>query len=110
MTTRVGEIGSFVFERSKRGSLRRVVIALMIIAGLMVYVGGKVKIVRLGYQIEALEREKRDLERENRSFLIEASSLTSPARIEEIAVKRLGMVRPAKENVVIVKRKPAAKQ
>jgi cell division protein FtsL len=80
-------------------------LALLIIAGLILYVGGKVKIVRVGYQIEGLEREKRDLERENRSLLIEASSLSSPARIEEIAVKRLGMVRPAKENVVVVKRK-----
>jgi cell division protein FtsL len=64
--------------------------------------------VRLGYQIETLEREKQELERENRSLLIEASSLTSPARIEEIAVKRLGMVRPAKENIVAVKRKQNA--
>jgi cell division protein FtsL len=110
MNTRVGEIGSLVFERSRRGSLRRVLIALLIISGLILYVGGKVKIVRLGYQIEALEREKRDLERENRSLLIEASSLTSPARIEEIALKRLGMIRPAKENVVMVKRKTKPQQ
>jgi cell division protein FtsL len=108
MTTRVGEIGSFVFERSRRGSLRRTGLALLIIAGLILYVGGKVKIVRVGYQIEELEREKRDLEREHRSLLIEASSLSSPARIEELAVKRLGMVRPAKENVVVVKRKGKA--
>jgi cell division protein FtsL len=105
MTTRVGAIGSFVFERSRRGNLRRIVILLVVVSCLMLYVGGKVKIVRLGYQIEVLEREKQDLERENRSLLIESSSLTSPARIEEIAVKRLGMVRPAKENIVVVKRK-----
>jgi len=105
MTSRAGEIGSFVIGRSRRGSFRRVLFALLIISGLLLYVGGKVKIVQLGYQIEALEREKRELERANRSLLIEASSLSSPARIEEIAIKRLGMVRPAKENVVIVKRK-----
>jgi cell division protein FtsL len=105
MTTRVGEIGSLVFERSRRGNLGRVFFVILVVAGLMLYVGGKVQIVRLGYQIETLEREKQGLERENRSLLIEASSLTSPARIEEIAVKRLGMVRPAKENIVVVKRK-----
>jgi cell division protein FtsL len=105
MNTRIGEIGPLVLERSKRGSFRRVLIALLIIAGLILYVGGKVKIVRLGYQIEALEREKQELERANRSLLIEASSLTSPARIEELAIKRLGMVRPAKENIIVVKRK-----
>jgi cell division protein FtsL len=69
------------------------------------YVGGKVKIMRLGYKIESLEHEKEELERENSSLRIEASSLASPARIEELAEKRLGMIRPAKENIVIVKRK-----
>ncbi len=79
-----------VFERSRRGSFRRALLALLIITGLLLYVGGKVKIVQLGYQIETLEREKRELERANRSLLIEASSLSSPARIEEIAIKASG--------------------
>ncbi len=105
MNARSGEIGSFVFGRSRRDNFRRVLFALLIISGLLLYVGGKVKIVQLGYQIEVLQREKSELERANRSLLIEASSLSSPARIEEIAIKRLGMVRPAKENVVMVKRK-----
>ena len=106
MQTRTGDIGSFVFERGKRGSLRRVMVVLVIVAALLLYVGGKVKIVQLGYQIEALEKEKSDIERENRSLRIEAASLSSPARIEEIALKRLGMVRIAKENLIVVKRQP----
>jgi cell division protein FtsL len=105
MTARASEIGSIVFERGKRGSVRKVVIVLLIIAGLILYVGGKVKIMRIGYQIEALEREKSELERANRALLIEASSLASPARIEELATKRLGMVRPAQDCIVVVKRK-----
>jgi len=109
MTTRAGDIGAFVFEGGKRGSFRRVLAALLVITCLILYVGGKVKIVRLGYQIDSLEREKQELERANRSLLIESSSLASPARIEELAIKRLGMVRPAKENIVIVKRKTARK-
>ncbi len=103
----VGNIGSLVFERSRRGSFRRVVLTLLIVTALLLYVGGKVKIMRLGYQIESLEHDKQDLERENRSLRIEASSLASPARIEDLAMKRLGMIRPAKENIVIVKRKKA---
>lgn len=110
MTTRVGNIGSLVFERSRRGGLRRLVISLLVIAGLLLYVGGKVQIMRLGYQIDALEREKQELERANRSLRIEVSSLTSPARIEEIATKKLGMIRPPKDAVVVVKRKAAPKQ
>ena len=105
MTSRAGYLGSIVFERSRRGSFRRVIITLLIISSLLLYVGGKVQLVRLGYRLEVLDREKKELERENRSLLIEASSLSSPSRIEEIAIKRLGMVRPGKENIVIVKRK-----
>jgi cell division protein FtsL len=110
MTTRAGDIGSFIFERSKRGSLRRVLVVLLIVSGLILYVGGKVKIVRLGYRLEALERERRELERANRSLRIEASSLSSPARIEEIAIKRLGMIHPPKENLVMVRRKQSPTQ
>jgi cell division protein FtsL len=105
MTSRTNDIGFFIFERSRRGSLRRTLIILLVLTGLILYVGGKVKIVKLGYQIEALEQEKKGLERANAALRIEASSLSSPARIEEIAIKRLGMVRPSKENIVVVKRK-----
>jgi cell division protein FtsL len=110
MNSRAGSIGSIVFEQGRRGGIRRVLAALLVISLLLLYVGGKVQLVRLGYQIEVLEREKKELERENRSLLIEASSLSSPSRIEEIAIKRLGMVRPEKENVVIVKRKRVQEQ
>jgi len=85
--------------------LRKAAIILLLVSVPMLYVGWKVKIVRLGYQIEALDQKKRELERENRSLRIEASSLASPARIEDIALKRLGMVRPGKDNIVMVKRK-----
>jgi cell division protein FtsL len=110
MTTRTGTIGSFVFERSKRGNLRRICLVIAIVAGLLLYVGGKVRIMRLGYQLESLEQEKQELERTNRALRIEASSLASPARVEEIATKKLGMVRPAKENIVAVKRKKPEKR
>jgi cell division protein FtsL len=105
MISRTGHLGAFLFERSRRGSVRTVIIVLSVIAVLILYVAGKVSIVRLGYRIEGLEREKKELERANRSLRIEASSLSSPARIEDIAVKRLGMIRPPKENIVTVKRK-----
>ena len=105
MATRVGDIGFFPFTQSRSGSLRRMLAVGLFVIGLILYVGAKVQIVRLGYRTEALEREKRELERANRSLRIEASSLAAPARIEEIAIKRMGMVRPAKEYIVLVKRK-----
>jgi cell division protein FtsL len=105
MNTRIGTVGSFPFPRTRVGNLRVVALFGLIVLILMLYVGGKVQIMRLGYQIDELEKQKRDLERRNRSLQIEAASLSAPGRIEEIAVKRLGMVRPPKENIVVVKRK-----
>lgn len=105
MNTRTGQITPFFPGNVKSAGLRRIAIAGLVVAGLMVYVGGKVQIMRLGYRIDEMERQKRDLERANRSLQIEASSLSAPGRIEEIAVHRLGMVRPPKENIVVVKRR-----
>lgn len=108
MNTRTENISSFPLGADRSGNLRRVVIAGLVVAGLMAYVGGKVQIMRLGYQIESLEQKKRDLERANRALQIEASSLEASGRIEELATKRLGMVRPPKENIVVVKRRSEA--
>ena len=42
MSTRATNIGFFAFERGRRGSLRRALIILLVITGVMLYVGGKV--------------------------------------------------------------------
>ena len=106
MNTRAGHIGGLASFGSKGGNLRVVLLFGLAVLGLMLYVGGKVQIMRLGYQIDELEKQKLNLERMNRSLQIEASSLSAPGRIEEIAMKRFGMVRPPKENIVVVKRRP----
>jgi len=105
VSARLSNIGFLTFDWNKRSSLHRTLLIGIAVAGVLLYVGGKVKIYQIGYRIESLKKEKQELERANRSLRIEASSLSSPARIEEIAIKRLGMVRPAKENVVMVRRK-----
>jgi cell division protein FtsL len=105
MNTRAGQIRPFPYAVQKVGNLRLVMLFGFVVLVLMLYVGGKVQIMRLGYQIDEMEKQKRDLERMNRSLQIEAASLSTPGRIEEIAIKRLGMVRPPKENIVVVKRK-----
>ncbi len=108
MNTRAGHIGQFPILKGGSSNLRIVALAIVVVIGLMVYVGGKVQLMRLGYQIDELEKQKQDLERANRALQIEASSLSAPGRIEEIAVKRLGMVRPARENIVVVRRMTTA--
>jgi cell division protein FtsL len=76
----------------------------LLLATTLFYVGAKASIYRLGYQLGELKKQKQELEQANRALRIEAATLTAPARIEEIAVKRMGMVRPDKEHIVVVKR------
>jgi cell division protein FtsL len=108
MNTRAGHIPSFPALKARSTNLRVVLLAALVVAALMVYVGGKVQIMRIGYEIDDLGRQKQELERANRALQIEASSLSAPARIEEIAVQRLGMVMPPKENIVVVRRRADA--
>ena len=105
MSTRIGQISITAFQWTRRTTVGKVVLIAAVVAVLLLYVGEKVKIYRLGYQIEDLKKEKAELERANRALTVEASSLKAPARIEEIAVKRLGMVRPKKEDIVVVRRR-----
>jgi cell division protein FtsL len=108
MSTRAGQLGPFALRQSGYRNLRWVVILAAAVVVAMFVVGGKSQVVRLGYRINELEQQKRELERANRALTIEASSLAAPARVEEIAVTRFGMVRPAKENIVVVKRRQTA--
>jgi cell division protein FtsL len=108
MSISAGQAGSLPLFGAGHRNLRWVVAAAAVVVVSMFVVGGKAQVMRLGYQIDELEKQKRELERANRALTIEASSLAAPARVEEIAVKRFGMVRPAKENIVVVKRRSTA--
>jgi cell division protein FtsL len=108
MNTRIGHIALPAAAGFRSANLRWVAAAAVAVVVLMFYVGGKVQIMRVGYRIEELEQQKRELERTNRALKIEASSLSSPGRIEEIALRQFGMVRPPKDGIVVVKRRAAA--
>ncbi len=70
----------------------------------LVYVWERVQVISIGYQIEALKKEKDALIKVNKGLQIEAASLTSPDRIETIAGKDIGMKPAASEQIILVKR------
>ncbi|HWR71959.1 MAG TPA: cell division protein FtsL [Nitrospirota bacterium] len=107
MSTRISNIGFITFGWQKRSGLVKALITGAALVVVLLYVGEKVRIYQMGYQIEDLKKEKKELERANRALKIEASSLSASARIEDIAIRRLGMVRPSKERIVVVKRRAA---
>ncbi|MGH7254549.1 MAG: cell division protein FtsL, partial [Nitrospirales bacterium] len=56
--------------------------------------------------IEQLKKDKEALRRERDELRVKVSSLTSPDRIARLATDQLGMVRPARGQVVLVRLSP----
>jgi|GEM_PF-825870 len=68
------------------------------------FVWQRVQVIKLGYEVESLKKERDALTRTNKGLLIEASTLTSPDRIEGLASSNIGMHSPSDSQVVLVKR------
>lgn len=79
-------------------------LVLLLSAFGFVYVWQRVQVIKTGYEIEALKKEKEALLTTNKGLLIESATLTSPDRIETIASKDIGMRPPGDGQVVMVKR------
>jgi cell division protein FtsL len=79
-------------------------IVFLVVAFSMVYVWQRVQVIKVGYEIEALKKEKAELLRENNDLQIEQSTLTSPERIESIADTDIGMHVPVSGQIVMVKK------
>lgn len=68
----------------------------------LLYVWGKVDLVRVGYQLEVLSSKKSMLHREHGQLQLDLSRLTAPNRIALEAGERLGFTAPQPEQVVVV--------
>lgn len=77
--------------------------ALLVMSLLLLYVWERVELVRIGYQIERLKKERVVLERERDELRVKVSALTSPERIARAATEQLGMVPPQRGQVVLVR-------
>lgn len=79
-------------------------LVFLVSAFALVYVWQRVEVIRLGYEIEGLKKQKDELIKTNKGLLIEAATLTSPDRVEAIAVKDIGMKTAVDNQIVMVKR------
>jgi cell division protein FtsL len=62
------------------------------------------ELVKHGYAVQRLERERADEEETNRHLRLEIESLRSPRRIEEMAIKDLKLVAPQKGQAIVIER------
>ena len=78
-----------------------VYVALFLVFALT-YVWSHIKVMELGYHIRQLEETQEKLKEQNRALMVEAATLRSPQRLENIA-KELGLKRPDEHKVYIIK-------
>lgn len=62
------------------------------------------ELLRHGYQIEQIEQERAAEEETRRRLLLEIETLRSPRRIEAIATERLHLVRPSRDEAIVLER------
>jgi cell division protein FtsL len=62
------------------------------------------ELLRHGYQLEQMQRERANEEATNRHLRLEIETLRSPARIERMATGRLRMVAPSADDAIVIER------
>jgi cell division protein FtsL len=62
------------------------------------------ELLRHGYQVEEMQREKAEQEEVGRQFRLEIDTLRSPRRIEALATERLHLVAPTSADAIVIER------
>ncbi len=62
------------------------------------------ELLRHGYRLEQMQKERAAEEEVNRHLRLEIETLRSPARIERLATRRLHMVAPGPEDASVIER------
>jgi cell division protein FtsL len=72
-----------------------------------VFVWERVDVVRIGYQIERLKRDKTVLERQRDELRVKFSTLSASDRIAKLATEKLGMSQPQQGQIIVVQSRPS---
>jgi len=103
-----GEQQAARFHREPDRSLRRIMAVALLASAALVgavlgVVGLKVQQVRMSYHLDGLRQVKGEEDEAVRRLKVELQTLRSLARIEEVALRQLGMTRPDRDQVVLAR-------
>lgn len=83
---------------------KNVLLGMVILLGVwcLLYVGVKIDMWRLGYDMEDLEKQRTVLKKQQETLHGQLSALTDPQQIAKRAHKQLGLIVPQEGQVVMV--------
>jgi cell division protein FtsL len=93
-----------VDEARQRDLWKSVGVAVLLVIMLLISAWQHFELLRHGYQIEELNRERAAEEETGHQLRLEIDTLRSPKRIEAIATERLHLVAPSAEEAVVLER------
>ena len=97
-------VNTYLVRERDRRLLRELALVVLVVVSLggslLAYTWMHLEVLDTGYRIVDLERRLRDLGQEERRLHLESAYLASPPRIEERAVKELGMRGPEMDQVI----------
>ena len=83
-------------------------LAALLVLVLMFSAWQHFELLRHGYQIEQMQKERAEQEELGRQYRLEIETLKSPTRIEDLATRLLHLVEPSRDEAVVLERVPAA--
>jgi cell division protein FtsL len=81
-----------------------VAVGVFLVAVLLFSAWQHFELLRHGYRLEQMQKERAAEEEVNRHLRLEIETLRSPARIERLAISRLRMVAPGPDDASVIER------
>ena len=97
-----------VDEARQRDLWKSVGIAAFLVGAFLFSAWQHFELLRHGYQIEEMQRQKTAEDDAGRRLRLEIDTLKSPRRIESLATERLHLVMPARDEAIVIERATAA--
>ena len=91
-------------EARQRELWRSVGVAAFLVLVLLFSAWQHFELLRHGYRLEEMQRERASEEAINRHLRLEIETLRSPERIERMATGRLRMVAPSADDAIVIER------
>lgn len=88
----------------QRDMFRSVAVGFILVAVLLFSAWQHFELLRHGYRLEQMQKERAAEEEINRHLRLEIETLRSPARIEKLATGRLRMVAPGPGDAAVIER------
>jgi cell division protein FtsL len=93
-----------VDEARHRDLWRSVAIAAFLVLALLFSAWQHFELLRHGYRIEAMQRERATEAEAGRRLRLEIETLKSPQRIEALATQKLHLISPSRDDAIVIER------